>query len=153
MTISELELRPPVAGTPLIDSLDWANSLYANLKTGAPPPRIRARELVAPVPHPVPGSRRFRMRARVKPETKRPSVFSSLSRAPAVVVVALLVYFLGAPVFWFAVVDLGLYLEQGKSMLGPTMDTIVMVFGGGLVVVSVLSILTTRQGRRRRVRG
>ena len=153
MTISELDVRPPMAGTPLIDSLDWVNSLYENLKAGAPPPRIRARELVAPVPHSVPGSIRFGMRARLKPETERPSVFASFSRAPSVVVGALLVYFVGTAIFWFAFSDLRLYSDQGKSMLGPAMDTILVVFGDGLVIVSLLSLMTTRQGKRKTVSG
>jgi small neutral amino acid transporter SnatA (MarC family) len=93
------------------------------------------------------------MRAMVKPETERLSVFSGLSKVPGVVLVALLVYFLGTPIFWFAFLDLQLYSSQGKSVLGPAMGIILMVFGVGLMLVSLLSILTTRRVRRKAVSG
>ena len=62
---------------------------------------------------------------------------------------ALVVYSLGIPIFWFAVMDLFLFVDQGESLLGPAVDVILMVFGSGLIVVSLVAAMTVREQRKR----
>lgn len=57
----------------------------------------------------------------------------------------LIVYLLGFPVFWFAVMDLILFVERGESLLGPALDAILMVFGGGLVIISLVATVVGNQ--------
>ena len=70
---------------------------------------------------------------------------------PGGIVRALIVYSLGIPIFWFAVMDLFLFVDQGESLLGPAVDAILMVFGSGLIVVSLVAAMTVREQRKRAV--
>ena len=64
---------------------------------------------------------------------------------------ALIVYLLGVPIFWFAIMDLFLFVYRGESLLGPAMDAILAVFGGGLIIVSLVAAMTVRRQRKRAV--
>ena len=64
---------------------------------------------------------------------------------------ALIVYLLGVPIFWFAIMDLFLFVDRGESLLGSAMDAILAVFGGGLIIVSLVAAMTVRRQRKRAV--
>jgi hypothetical protein len=76
---------------------------------------------------------------RAEQDTARAASRDNQVRLPGPAVRALIVYFLGLPVFWFAAMDLALFFDQSRSSLGPALDAILMVFGGGLVVVSIVA--------------
>ena len=78
-----------------------------------------------------------------------PNSWRYLARLPGAVVRALIVYLLGVPIFWFAIMDLFLFVDRGESLLGPVMDAILAVFGSGLIIVSLAAVMTVRRERKR----
>ena len=74
-----------------------------------------------------------------------------LARLPGAVVRALIVYLMGVPIFWFAIMDLFLFVDRGESLLGPAMDAILVEFGSGLIIVSLVAVMTVRPQRKRAV--
>ena len=110
------------------------------------PRGIRVGHLVAPSP-PLPGTTPRWRGMRAEPNSAGSAARRTLERLPAVVQRALIVYLLGWPVLCFAVMDLGLFSVQGKSWLGPALDVILMVFGGGLVIISLVAVMVAKQKR------
>lgn len=148
MRISELKLLTPQPGFAPVDFSEWAIQFYETAKVEAPPLGMRVRDWVAPVPTPSVGASIWRG-TRAERNTRRTNSRRDTARLPGVVVRALIVYSLGMPVLWFALMDLILFFEHGVSLLGPAMDAILMVFGFGLCVVSVVAFVTETQSRKR----
>ena len=141
------DLRLPISrlGIDAHDNYERARELYEAIRSGTPT-GMRVRDLVAPTP-PLSGtaSRWRGMRAERNPAR----IASRGIRAclPEAVVRALIVYLLGLPVFWFAAMDLVLFFDQGRSSLGPALDVILMVFGGGMVINSLVALAVRNQKR------
>ena len=57
---------------------------------------------------------------------------------------ALTICLLGLLLAGLGSVDLGLFLSQGKSWLGPALDIILIVFGTGLVVTALVATATEK---------
>ena len=129
-----------------VDNREWAKELYETIRADAPPARVQVSNLATPAP-PLPGAAPSRWRMRAEQNTTRAASRGNQAHLPGAVVRALIVYCLGLPVFWLAAMDLALFFNQGRSSLGPALDAILMVFGGGLVVVSIVAWrLGTRSG-------
>ena len=120
------------------DSREWAKELYETIKADAPPSRVQVSNLATPAP-PLPSatSRWWGMRA--ERNTAGTASRRTRARLPEAVVRALVVYLLSLPVFCFAAMDMVLFFSQGRSALGPALDAILMVFGGGLVIISLVA--------------
>ena len=148
--IHECGLPSPMQGGFLVDVGEWARELYETAKVAAPLPMMRVRDLVSPLP---PSSDTVPIWRGMKAErnTALPNSRRYPARLPGPVVRALIVYSLGIPIFWFAVIDLFLFVDRGESLLGPAMDAILAVFGGGLIIVSLVASMTVRQQRKRAV--
>ena len=59
------------------------------------------------------------------------------------------VYLSGFPIFWLAALDLVLFLKLDKSPLGPALDIILMIFGAGLVTISIFAAVDRKNHRNR----
>ena len=145
MTLAyDLNLPTSRMGIAAVDNYEWARELYEAIRAGAPA-GMRVGVLVAPAPPlSVTASRWRGMRA----ERNTAGIASRRTRArlPEAVVRALIVYLLTFPVLCFAAMDMGLFFSQGKSWLGPALDVILMVFGSGLVIISlVATVLGNKQ--------
>ena len=142
----EFKLPPPMRGGSSVDVGEWARELYEAARVAAPLPTMRVRDLVPPVPPssaalPIWWGMKAERNAELPNSRMRPALL------PGGVVRALIVYSLGIPIVWFAVLDLFLFVDQGESLLGPAVDAILMVFGSGLIVVSLVAAMTVRQQR------
>ena len=67
------------------------------------------------------------------------------ARLPGVVLRASILYSLGAGVFGCALMDLILFVVHGDSLLGPALDVILVVFDIGLLLVSVVAVVTQKR--------
>ena len=146
----EFKLLSPMRGGSSVDVGEWARELYETAKVAAPPTMMRVRDLVPPVP---PSSDALPIWRGMKAErnTELPNSRRRPALLPGGVVRALIVYSLGIPIFWFAVMDLFLFVDRGESLLGSAMDAILIVFGIGLIVVSLVAAMTVLQQRERAV--
>lgn len=145
MLLHDLNLPMSKLGITPLDNYERAREFFEAVKA-ATPAGMRTGHLVAPSP-PLSGTTpRWRG---MKAERNTAGIASrrTLARLPQAVLRALIVYSLGWPVLWFAAMDLALSFSQGKSLLGPALDVILMVFGGGLVIVSLTALLV---GNRKR---
>ena len=134
----------------LVDVGEWARELYETAKVAAPSPTMRVRDLGPPLPSPSDTVPIWRgMKAERNAELLNSPRY--LARLPGAVVRALIVYLLGVPIFWFAIMDLFLFVDRGESLLGPAMDAILVVFGSGLIIVSLVAVMTVRPQRKRAV--
>lgn len=124
----------------------WAREFYAAFLANASPATMRITDLAAPAP---PTSDPALSRRATKPEINpaKASRLRNAARFPAVVLAALIVYSLGMPIFWFALLDFVDFVEHGESLLGPALDTILMAFGIGLSVVSLVAMVTEKRKR------
>ena len=148
--ISEFKLPSPMQGGSLVDVGEWARELYETAKVAAPLPMMRVRDLGPPLP---PSSDTVPIWRGMKAErnAELPNSRRYSARLPGAVVRALIVYLLGVPIFWFAIMDLFLFVDRGESLLGSAMDAILAVFGGGLIIVSLVAAMTVRRQRKRAV--
>ena len=147
MTMYDLEVRLPTPGAPAGEAINWIETFYEAAKTRAPRPAFLVRDLVTPVPHVVRGSVRPHMKAVAAPRRKRMSIFGGLSEFPGVVLATLLIYSLGMPFVLFGFIDRMFYAEHGKSLLGPAMDVIFIVFGSGLITLALIHAITRQNIR------
>ena len=111
------------------------------------PTGIRAGDLATPTPPLLSGTAPRWRGMRAERNTARIAARHTRASLPEAVMRAVIVYLLSLPVFWFAAMDLFLFYSQGKSWLGPALDAILMVFGGGLVIISLIA---ARVGTQRR---
>ena len=149
-TIHEWRLLTAKQGFAPVDIGAWARELYEIAKVDARPSGMRVRDLAAPVP-PSSATASIWRGTKADRNTVRTNSRRNSARLPGVVVRALIVYSLGIPVFWFAVMDLILFFERGESLLGPAMDAILAVFGSGLMIVSLVAVAVENQKRKRSV--
>ena len=145
MLLPDLNLPMSKLGITPLDNYERAREFYEAVKAAAPA-GMGTGHLVAPSP-PLSGTTPRCREMRAERNTAGIASRRTLARLPQAVLRALIVYSLGWPVFWFAAMDLALFFNQGKSLLGPALDVILMVFGGGLTIVSLIALLA---GNRKR---
>ena len=146
MLVHDLNLPMSRLGIASLDNYERAREFCEAVKVDAPA-GMRAGHLVAPAP-PLSGTAPRWRGMRAERNTAGITSRWTLARLPEAVLRALIVYSLGLPVFWLAAMDLTLFFSQGKSWLGPALDVILMVFGGGLVVVSIVSYMAAGNQKR-----
>ena len=146
--IQELNLTTTKQNLTTTANEEWARQLYEAVLANKHAPVMRATNWVAPAP---PTSDRAPSWWSTKPERNpvRTYPLRNLVQLPGVVVRALFVYLLGVPISCFAFMDLLFFLAHGESLLGPALDVILIVFGIGLVVVSLVAVVTETQKRKR----
>lgn len=144
--IQELNLPTTRRSRAATANQEWARQAYEAVRANAQAPVMRTTTLAAPAP---PMSDRAPSWRTTKPEKNpaRANPFGNLARLPRMVLGAMIVYSLGMPIFWFALMDLILFSQHGVSLFGPALDFILMVFGMGLVVVPLVAVAT---GKRKR---
>ena len=146
----EFKLSSPMQGGSSVDAGEWARELYEAAKVAAPPSMMRVGDFVHPVP-PSSGAVPVWRRMRAERNTELPNSWRHPALLPGGVVRALVVYSLGIPIFCFALMDLFLFVDQGESLLGSAVDVILLVFGSGLIVVSLVAAMIVREQRKRGV--
>ena len=150
MTLAhDLNLPPSRLGIVATDNHHRANELYEAIRAGAPA-GMRVGALAAPTP-PISGTAPRRRRMRAERNTARGDSRNNQPGLPESVVRTLLVYLLSLPIFCFAATDLVLFFDQGRSSLGPALDAILMVFGGGFVIISLVATVTGTKRQNRPV--